>query len=378
MFFTSIGLVGWGNLFATAQAEQINFRKQDALVQDAKSVRYAKTVVPKIDKTKPLIEFKKKYKTNSRQGVLSQIKSSQIPLSEIVTPWDPKTLLPSRVKVPSSGLSPRAPRGYVTHLTFKRTVIRNPLFIRLSSVSAEDNGTLYNLYLNGQLVAALQTLSALGTPHNLKLKPGNNVLGFETVRIPCGCQVAFVRIDYDTDVLPGEIKTSAVFLQPGVSSVYGPLGFPQIVIPRSRYPETVKHIESAWAGSQAAPIGKNPPDRIGIPKNSPRLVTIDRLGASSRKDKSTAGITCKEEHKNNQGVFTLDQKDEYPPLVTKESFQKVLGVTTASAHVRCIPQSDNGGSGSFSRGQYNGYATIPTATPVMVPNGSTIEFVIGP
>jgi hypothetical protein len=346
--------------------------KQPAVADTPSSKKLLKPLIQDKNPGKPLIEFKTKTrrKARSRQEVLAQIKSARIPLSEIITPWDSKKPLPpTKVLVKPDGLEPR---GYVTHLTFRRTLTSNLIFF--SGLSSADYGTIFDLYLNGQFVKQ-PILGPIRESVELEFQPGENTLDFVPVAITGGA--AYIRIDY-YNILPGENPSSSVYIQTGINTSYRPLGFPQIVIPKSRFPESAKHIESAWAGRQSRPIGTNPSDRLGIPKKSPRLVTIDRLNAPSRKGKATAGITCKEKHKNNKGVFQLDQPDEYPPVVTRESFQKVLGVTTTLAHVRCIPSSDNGGSGSFAARQHNGYATTPTATPTMVPNNSTIEFVIGP
>jgi RHS repeat-associated protein len=84
----------------------------------------------------------------------------------------------------------------------------------------------------------------------------------------------------------------------------------EIEVSRSRHPEAAAHIEEAQAAGQ------------------PRILTIDRPGASARRDASTRQLPTR------HGM----DRDEYPPAMFREG--------GAGASVRHIPRGDNRGAGS--------------------------------
>ncbi|MFJ8043911.1 hypothetical protein ACIRBX_25765 [Kitasatospora sp. NPDC096147] len=96
----------------------------------------------------------------------------------------------------------------------------------------------------------------------------------------------------------------------------------EMVIPRSRYPESADHIEQAQQGQ----IWRGDRSRQGPPK--PSILTIDRPGADDNRDDSLRGIATR----------PPDDRDEYPPAMYKEGGK--------GASVKYIPSSDNTGSGS--------------------------------
>lgn len=95
-----------------------------------------------------------------------------------------------------------------------------------------------------------------------------------------------------------------------------------VTVSKSRYPESAKHIEDAIADGQ------------------PKVLTIDRKGASSRRYYALKG----------KSKVTGCDLDEYPPAMFAEGGK--------NSDVRAIPSSDNRGSGSYIgnslRGQPDG------------------------
>ena len=100
-----------------------------------------------------------------------------------------------------------------------------------------------------------------------------------------------------------------------------------IIINKSKYPESAKHIEDAQAAGK------------------PAVLTIDRSGAAQRRQESL---------KDTPPVKGLD-RDEYPPAMFKE------GGTGAS--VRPIAPSDNRGAGACIGAQCR---NLPDGTSVII------------
>lgn len=125
------------------------------------------------------------------------------------------------------------------------------------------------------------------------------------------------------DIRPG-------WLKPGVVDTDGDVqvnGGKVIIINKSKYPESAKHIEDAQAAGK------------------PAVLTIDRSGAAQRRQESL---------KDTPPVKGLD-RDEYPPAMFKE------GGTGAS--VRPIAPSDNRGAGACIGAQCR---NLPDGTSVII------------
>jgi hypothetical protein len=178
-------------------------------------------------------------------------------------------------------------------------------------------------------------------------------------------------------LLPGEADKGGVAVEFG-SYAYYAVGVPQIGVSESKYPESAQHIEEAWAG-QSTKTGNNPVFRPGIPQRSPHLVTLDRPNKETRARKDKARTpTCVDKHTNPEGLEEKDQKDEYPPASTKESYDPLIGPVKFRGNLKCIPFYDNAGAGSSFGNQYNRYVAEKNAPPVRILDNSTIEFVIVP
>lgn len=98
----------------------------------------------------------------------------------------------------------------------------------------------------------------------------------------------------------------------------------------------------------------------------PRLLTIDRPNASTRRSRSTyAYQTCP----RNASGLTQD-RDEYPPAVFLQN--------EGNAHIKCISSRDNQQSGNSIGIQMRSYKETPSSTAYEIVNGNTIELVILP
>lgn len=188
---------------------------------------------------------------------------------------------------------------------------------------------------------------------------------------PAGSIIAGVRFDR-TDILPEEPYTKYIVVRGGIKKVIK-LGFPQVQFSQYDYPELAQHVREAWS---------NPPSKMeepipGKPGNPlrkspyPRLLTVDRnrpkenppyLEADKRRDQSTKNYKCSSGY----------QRDEYPPAVFLEN--------GGQAHIKCIRESDNIGSGAYF-GTFlkeKQYQARPEAKKVTIPNGAVIEFYLAP
>jgi Deoxyribonuclease NucA/NucB len=72
-------------------------------------------------------------------------------------------------------------------------------------------------------------------------------------------------------------------------------------------------------------------------------VTLDRLGESSRRRRSTSSYECNAVDANKKKI---DNKDEYPQAVFEEN--------SGGASVKCVKEADNKGSGKQVGNQING------------------------
>ena len=135
------------------------------------------------------------------------------------------------------------------------------------------------------------------------------------------------------------------------------------MLSKSKYPASGKHIEDAWAGkpSQFRP---SPPE-----VTKAHLLTIDRPNTDMRRKQSIAGTpVCKQFHENKQGELVRDQRDEYPPAAFIENAGK--------GHLRCIPATDNEGSGKSFDNQLRQYRARKDVPTVKLADGDVVEFVV--
>lgn len=100
-----------------------------------------------------------------------------------------------------------------------------------------------------------------------------------------------------------------------------------IIINKSKYPESAKHIEEAQAAGK------------------PTVLTLDRSGATKRRQESL---------KDTPSVKGKD-RDEYPPAMFKEG--------GSGASVKPITPSDNRGAGACIGAQCR---NLPDGTPVII------------
>ncbi|MBV8042003.1 hemagglutinin repeat-containing protein, partial [Pluralibacter sp.] len=125
------------------------------------------------------------------------------------------------------------------------------------------------------------------------------------------------------DILPGWLKPGIVDDDGSVQGAGGKV----IIINKSKYPESAKHIEEAQAAGK------------------PAVLTIDRSGATKRRQESL---------KDTPPVKGKD-RDEYPPAMFKEG--------GSGASVRPITPSDNRGAGACIGAQCR---NLPDGTPVII------------
>jgi len=162
-------------------------------------------------------------------------------------------------------------------------------------------------------------------------------------------------------------------LNPGQSFITT-VGFPQIAFCKTRlrfpcltrpYPESSQHALEALGNPPTPITAALRPGQVGNPLRSsyPRLLTIDRDNATTRRQRSTDPYAnCPNRNGQSQ------QRDEYPQAVFLEN----LG----SAHIKCILASDNQGSGSTIGLQLRSYAEVSGGPTYRLDNGDTIEFVV--
>lgn len=98
----------------------------------------------------------------------------------------------------------------------------------------------------------------------------------------------------------------------------------RIVYSRGKYRNITRHIEDAWA------------------KGYPRVLRINRIGTSERRDKLLNGIPTR------PGM----DRDEYPPAVARGKRPGIdTGVGDTEADVRYVPSSENRSAGSVLGGR---------------------------
>ncbi|HFD9223630.1 TPA: NucA/NucB deoxyribonuclease domain-containing protein, partial [Salmonella enterica] len=124
-------------------------------------------------------------------------------------------------------------------------------------------------------------------------------------------------------ILPGWLKPGIVDDDGSVQGAGGKV----IIINKSKYPESAKHIEEAQAAGK------------------PTVLTIDRSGATKRRQESL---------KDTPSVKGKD-RDEYPPAMFKEG--------GSGASVKPITPSDNRGAGACIGAQCR---NLPDGTPVII------------
>jgi Deoxyribonuclease NucA/NucB len=205
----------------------------------------------------------------------------------------------------------------------------------------------------------------LGGTYRLRILP---VSGGKTPAVTAGVRIAEKAPDSNGVQRIGNVDTVTASIGPGQEAVLT-LGFPQIAVctnPRpastdaanypctkngNAHPESAAHIEEARQippSPITAPLrpAKTPGETVQgnrVPRGGyPRLLTIDRGTARSRRTRSTAPYQCPNSQEQD--------RDEYPQALFSEN--------GGSAHIKCITIADNRGSGSAIETQLNGY-TLP-------------------
>jgi Deoxyribonuclease NucA/NucB len=262
--------------------------------------------------------------------------------------------------------------------TFDTTVIKSPLTLQLSDSSAVD-GDIVRVTLNGSLVRDV-ALTAARQGVDLKLQPGANKIRItalnegstppNTVRInyPNNETLKTGGFERPQDLATGRAFETTVGL-PQIAICATVVKFPCLGNP---YPESSQHVLEAL-GIPPQPIstrfvptrGKRDPNPLR--PSYPRFLTIDRgLGGANRRARQRASVR-NYECPNSR----LQDRDEYP----QAAFAENLG----SAHIKCIDQGDNKGSGSTIGTQINFYRESATATTLTeLKDSSMIEFVVLP
>ncbi|GAA6622983.1 hypothetical protein [Scytonema sp. NUACC26] len=219
--------------------------------------------------------------------------------------------------------------------------IANPIRIRFFDEGVED-GDLIKVELNGKVIQAALLLSNEGTDVNVTLEPGFNLLKITALN-EGSIQPNTAALSID----PSQILTGGNVFQGSSSaggSTFFSLGFPQITISSSQYPESAAHALDAQA------------------KGFPRIVTIDRPNNEKRRRASLR------RYRQSGGTPARPGQDldEYPPAVFLEN--------GGAASVRPVTLGDNRGTGTRIGNQINNYGS----TNIKLNDGYKVELVVIP
>ncbi|WP_197499275.1 VENN motif pre-toxin domain-containing protein, partial [Mangrovibacter phragmitis] len=237
----------------------------------------------------------------------------------------------------------------VVNAALARAQGQNALVSATGAAAGEATGILLAQEIYGKRPEALteserQTISALST---LTAGLAGGLAGNSTGSVVSGAQAGKTTVENNTlGELEGyeeehekEIGNRPVKVIPinplsvGVIDDDGTVqgaGGKVIIINKSKYPESAKHIEDAQAAGQ------------------PTVLTIDRAGATQRRQQSL---------RDTPMVKGMD-RDEYPPAMFKEG--------GAGASVRPVSPSDNRGAGACIGAQCRG---LPDGSSVTIKTG---------
>jgi hypothetical protein len=249
--------------------------------------------------------------------------------------------------------------------------------IKVLVADYEGTGDVINLILNDKFYPDV-VLDSSYQIFDMDLEPGANsiLIRGESQGTPLDYITPELRL-LSTELLEGEENGPfQSLILPGDIAALDTIAFPQIGMSRSRFPNSVMHMQDAWKGTDSD-------FRPALPKVAPKLLTLDRDGAESRREynlrppvpakKRCLGVTINP----NTGKPERDEVDEWPPAVTRESAAPIA--ENRRAHLRCIPAWDNGGSGASFARQFNSYLPRSTSRKrYTVPDNGVIEFVVTP
>jgi hypothetical protein len=250
---------------------------------------------------------------------------------------------------------------------YDAVVVKRDIKIKFFDYAADD-GDVIDILINGRVVTQnlrlisnswinRNPLRLFDKPYEVTLnkdwmQPGENVLEIRGANNGLA-SVATVGVDFDPGAtIYGSYRHTAAIAAGSSRKIT--FGLPKIRVNGDRYPFSADHIIDTL--------------------RQPRILTIDRNGADSRREDNLR------RYKELGGITQLKDfdQDEAPPAVFAESI---------NAHVRLIPYSDNRGSGSQIKSAINYYgiknlelqngwnvdfyATEPTVpTPLRVPDVS--------
>jgi hypothetical protein len=258
---------------------------------------------------------------------------------------------------------------------FDETVVKFPATIQIYDNGTVD-GDVVRVLLNGKPVGTY-TLPDNPIKVNLRLRPGVNRIQFVAVSqgslSPTTLGITLTR---DQTVQNGLVGRG-VGLNPGESFAFT-AGYPQIALclsnlrfpctGRGPTPESARHVLEARG---------TPPSKITAPlkrgqrgnrlrPSYPKLLTLDlsQGNRDARRAASTKAYdTCpKSSSGQNQDL------DEYPPATFYENAK--------SAHIKCVPLSDNRRAGGVFGAQLRFYRIVPGGQFYPIDQKDTIEFVI--
>lgn len=249
---------------------------------------------------------------------------------------------------PPSPARVASPRVFVS--TFDTTIVKRPFKIKVYDTGAQD-GDVVRIVLNATLVRQVTLTS---TPQVIQLdnvRAGVNRIEFIAISEGSSPPLTLGTI-YDADQVV-EKRTYATRKDLTVGETFPTtVGFPQIALcqyvqrfpcraPGGPHPESAQHVLDAQ-GLPPEPItAPLIPGKIGNPPRPfyPRLLEIDRPGATQRRRDSTRNYQCPDP--------SIQDLDEYPPALFKEN--------EGTAHIKCINNSDNRSAGWSFGNQINQY-----------------------
>jgi len=248
-------------------------------------------------------------------------------------------------------------------------VKKRKLKIRIFEAGVPD-GDVATLVVDGKAYGAI-VLTRLGQQYEIDLgdKQGDHVIQLRYVRdgglrdflrrpvVTVG--IAFKSIDvveFEGSELPGSEVKLASKLTTGQTAMII-VGFPQIKISISKCPRSGCHIAEAWR-IPPVPMEQPIPGKPGNPlrPSYPRVLTIvsDAMAKTNRR-LSTKNYKCPKRQ----------DRDEYP--------QATFAENAGSAHIKCIEEGDNRGSGASIVRQMERYGS----RQVKLLPSDTIELLFG-
>lgn len=215
---------------------------------------------------------------------------------------------------------------------------------------------IVNVFVDSKLIDTIKLLPAPGTVLAISLDITLRHHEIKFVGVSNGIvSPDTVGVAFDAKVVVLGDRVQKFPLLVGVSkSIY--VGFPYIGVSKTEHPQSACHIVEVWEG-----LGQENKPRARSQFKRPKLLSIDRLNAKSRRILSTSPYICP----------SKDAKDEYPQAVFLDN--------GGQASIKCVYERDNSGSGSQIGNQINGnkyYGSSIKSPYGKIENGSIIEMVI--